>query len=1180
MRLRKLALAVGLASALSAEMASALGLGEIKLLSTLNQPLEAEIKLLQAKELSENEILIGLAGNEDFQRAGIDRLYFLTDLKFSVVLDGPSGPFIRVSSRKPVREPYVNFLLETQWPNGRILREYTLLMDLPVFSDESARPVQSARTSTPRSASTPTQSRPATPVARPKAEEPTERASTPRPRAQAQRQQPSRESQSGDGVYGPVGSNDTLWEIALKVRPNRGYSVQQTMLAIQRLNPEAFINGNINLLRKGQVLRVPSAGDIDTVTERQAVSEVAQQNNQWSGSASRDQGAQLEGGKRRSPAKAQQQSVSGRLKVAGAEAREDLQAGRAAGEVGGDVESLQNNLAISLEELDKSKRDNSELKDRVEELEDQIQTMERLLAVSSQELRAMQLGIESNNQKAAEAEAVNDEQSAADSLSAEETSALEASTNDGADDLNSAMTRDETSADTASDTISGADESIADAATPVKVEPKKVDPTKVVRSAKPKESSIMDIVMDNILYIGGALIALLAGIFLLARRRNQDEDDSVFEAEESLMAAPSDDEDVSSIFDEPEVELEPSEELEAPAQEDELEIDEVVSTESQTGDAVGEADIYIAYGKFDQAEEMLLNALDENDQDFAARLKLMEVYVETQELEKFDQQYTSVEASGNSDAMSRAADLREQFDDAPAYIAMSEGASEAAPENDGLDLLGETSLEESGDESFDFDLGDDSDLTVVAADLETSNESSDSDLSLDEDFGLNFESNLTAESPSKDDSSEEFTLDVDEDFSVSDLDDEIGLDLDLDLDNTDSDKESADDLDFSLDLDAGAGESSETEEFTLDLDDSTSDLTDSSLNAETDFELDLEAEDSLEESGDGFDLDLDLSEDDSNLDSGGLDAAESAPQESAETLTEDFDGFDLSLDEEVEASTQSEGFDFNLEESETPDLGGLDLAADDLDADLASLDAELESDLPTTEVEGSASATDDSFDLSLEDESGDAFDVDMGDIDLDALDQEVDAMSADLDVADVVETEGAGDAVESFDTSGDSVDLDLSDAELDLDIPTLGAESPEFEIESDDALESAAEGDTGAAVSTDAEPEFDLAADLGLSAEDMEVGAESSEDDVFTEALSDLPMPEDVMAGDEMTDEDLDAELDFLADTDEAATKLDLARAYIDMGDQDGAKDILDEVVEEGNDEQKQQAQELLTRMS
>ena len=133
MRLRKLALAVGLASVLGSEMAIALGLGEIKLNSTLNQPLNAEIKLLQTRELSLDEILIGLAGKDDFKNAGVDRVFFLSDLKFQVIMGAAGSTVVRVTSKKPVLEPYLNFLVETQWPTGRILREYTLLMDLPVF---------------------------------------------------------------------------------------------------------------------------------------------------------------------------------------------------------------------------------------------------------------------------------------------------------------------------------------------------------------------------------------------------------------------------------------------------------------------------------------------------------------------------------------------------------------------------------------------------------------------------------------------------------------------------------------------------------------------------------------------------------------------------------------------------------------------------------------------------------------------------------------------------------------------------------------------------------------------------------------------------------------------------------------------------------------------------------------
>ncbi|MFC6978878.1 FimV family protein [Microbulbifer taiwanensis] len=105
MRVRKLALAVGLVSALGGNAALALGLGEIKLNSTLNQPLNAEIGLLQTRGLEDNEIRVRLAGPEDFERAGVDRSYLLTELRFDVDYSG-GQPVVRVSSREPIREPF------------------------------------------------------------------------------------------------------------------------------------------------------------------------------------------------------------------------------------------------------------------------------------------------------------------------------------------------------------------------------------------------------------------------------------------------------------------------------------------------------------------------------------------------------------------------------------------------------------------------------------------------------------------------------------------------------------------------------------------------------------------------------------------------------------------------------------------------------------------------------------------------------------------------------------------------------------------------------------------------------------------------------------------------------------------------------------------------------------------
>ncbi len=137
-RVRNLVLAIAAATALTTEMAHALGLGEVTLKSSLNQPLVAEIELLDAKSLAPGEVVPALASVEDFSKAGVDRLYFLTDLKFTPVLRPDGKSVIQVTSSKPVREPYLNFLVEVMWPNGRLLREYTLLLDPPLYSPETA----------------------------------------------------------------------------------------------------------------------------------------------------------------------------------------------------------------------------------------------------------------------------------------------------------------------------------------------------------------------------------------------------------------------------------------------------------------------------------------------------------------------------------------------------------------------------------------------------------------------------------------------------------------------------------------------------------------------------------------------------------------------------------------------------------------------------------------------------------------------------------------------------------------------------------------------------------------------------------------------------------------------------------------------------------------------------------
>ena len=110
--------------------APALGLGEITLYSALNQPLRADIALVDAAGLEENELSVSLATADEFSRAGVDRVFFLDNLKFTPVLRGHRS-LIQVTSSKPVSEPFLNFLVQLDQPSGRLLREYTVLIDPP-----------------------------------------------------------------------------------------------------------------------------------------------------------------------------------------------------------------------------------------------------------------------------------------------------------------------------------------------------------------------------------------------------------------------------------------------------------------------------------------------------------------------------------------------------------------------------------------------------------------------------------------------------------------------------------------------------------------------------------------------------------------------------------------------------------------------------------------------------------------------------------------------------------------------------------------------------------------------------------------------------------------------------------------------------------------------------------------
>ena len=262
----------------------ALGLGEIRLNSALNQPFDAEIELLSptAEELGSLKVM--LAGNDVFSRYGIDRPAYLSNFDFSVSRNRDGKATIKVTSNRSVTEPYVTLLVEASWARGRLVREYTVLLDPPVFmpsQNEAPAPV-----TTPQSATTAEgriERRPTAPEPTPA---PTPRATTPAPEPMPQRSEESFDNQqifASPGSEYTVQRNDTLSKIAAAANPGNRRVNNRTMIALFRANPQAFSGSNINRLRAGSVLRIPELSEIDAISNEEASAEVARQTAEWSG---------------------------------------------------------------------------------------------------------------------------------------------------------------------------------------------------------------------------------------------------------------------------------------------------------------------------------------------------------------------------------------------------------------------------------------------------------------------------------------------------------------------------------------------------------------------------------------------------------------------------------------------------------------------------------------------------------------------------------------------------------------------------------------------------------------------------------------------------------------------------------------------------------------------------------
>lgn len=759
---RKTALVTAMLGAFASQT-FAMGLGEIRLNSVLNQPLQAEIELLSPTANDLAQLRVVLAPSEAYARAGVERVFFHTKLSFSVVKRPNGTAYIKVTSREPVREPYLDFLVEATWGAGQVLREYTVLVDPPALMP-APRPVVTA----PATASVP-------------------RASAYTPAAER--------VAAGlvDGQYHTQPS-DTLWSIAQAVRPDGSVSMEQVMLGLLKANPDAFINGNINNLKAGQILRVPSREEMTALSQSDALNEVRQQNTAWR--EGRSVSAQSAAAPAPAPEAAEPAPAQPAQPAAqpGAESQPDAQlkllapetAGAAKSEAAGtgtgkSVDELRNELTLAVEAVEAQRQENQELNTRLKQLEDQIAQLHRMIELKDSEMAQLGATVTPGTSgEAAPQESVATQPATAEPVPGDaEAEAAASGEAASAEPVTEPTTGEaEVVAEQAEPGIpvepaeSAADTSAEETTAPAAVEPAPAEQPKPAPAteAPAEDTGLLATLLANPMLKWGAagaaaLVALLAWMGA-RRRRMQDTDfqESIL-ADRKPKAAPAPSAAAVAVAAAAAAKSAPSAASEAKAEapaRDAVQSDSSLFTDfavSDMGtlqndaeaDPVAEADVYLAYGRYQQAEELIRSALERTPERHDLRLKLLEVLYAGKNVSGFDAEAEGLFAAlgGQDDATwQRVREMGQELNPGNTLYRSGGAAASASPA-----AVTAAAAAVAADSGMDFELGNaDSglDFTPVAANAD--------DNSLDFDMG-----ELASFAPAEE--SAALNVPVEEDFS-------------------------------------------------------------------------------------------------------------------------------------------------------------------------------------------------------------------------------------------------------------------------------------------------------------------------------------------------------------------------------------------------------------------------------
>ncbi len=726
---------------------NAAGLGKLKVISALGQPLRAEIDLLSIPKDEIDLVTAKIAPVDAYKQARIERQEGLSAVRFTVEKRPNGEPYLKVSSTQAFNEPFIQLLIQLDWPTGRLLREYTVLLDPPGFQEAPATPSISAPVSkaepavrpakaveAPAVTEKPRKARKAVaekPPIEPKAKKLAKKEVKEAPILKAEpapqltpaeqtfprfdgsdQEKPAVTEQQPTPIVTAVPEQqeyqvkkgDNLAKIARELQVE-GYSLEQMMVALYETNKDAFAGNNMNRIKAGKTLNVPDSAAIDasSTSKAAAAKEIKAHAADWNAYRQKLAATVAEQQPVKEEAKPEAAGkITAKAEDKGAKPEEPgkdvlkLSKGEAAGS-GAAAKALQEKLTAAQDEAVAKEKALKEANSRIAELDKNVKDMQALLELKNKQLAELE--------KQAQAKPAAAPPPAAPAAEAPKPE----------------VTPEPVPAPVAEPTPAP----VAEA----KPEPKKAEakPKKPIPPPEP-ETSFMDTVLSNPLYLGGGAAAivgaLFAGLWALGRRRKK----SLASFEDSIMTGG--DLKTNTVFGNT-----------AGGQIDTGDTS-FLTDFSQAGmgaidtndvDPIAEAEVYMAYGRDAQAEEILKEAMSKDPTRHEVQLKLLEIYAGRKNTGAFETLAGELYAatSGQGPIWKKAAELGRGLDPANPLYAVPEDAGEGgamAAAAVGAGAVAATAAAQDLDFSLDLDTQGGATQPAAAEDLQESMGALDFDL--------------------------------------------------------------------------------------------------------------------------------------------------------------------------------------------------------------------------------------------------------------------------------------------------------------------------------------------------------------------------------------------------------------------------------------------------------------------